>query len=156
MSRKNIALEFRGGNSNDYTVADLKILAKRKNITGYSKLKKAELCEVLKIKPAPVNNLSHPSRNAVQLPNKGGSPRKTILVYKDCDYKNLVFPCKIKRGFFANKSDWDDYVKLKRLTFTKTRQNRADVIKLANIELKNEKESLKNKKKSTPKIKFAI
>ena len=34
----------------DYTVSDLKEMAKKKQITGYSKMKKNELCKALKLK----------------------------------------------------------------------------------------------------------
>lgn len=150
-------LDFRNGNANDYTVEELKTLAKRRGLTGYSKLRKAELCTLLKIPPAPISIFAKSPPKRVATP-------KTILVtstssnrsVRECDYKKLVFPCKLKRGYFADKSEWDEYVKLKRSTFTKTRQNRKEVVRLANIELSKEKELLKSKKKASPRVKFNV
>lgn len=147
-------LDFRDGTAKDYTVAELKTLAKRRHLSGYSKLRKSELCELLKIPPDDVNIFS---KIAPKITPKNTLPNyRDIRRVRDCDYKKVVFPCKLKGGYFADKSEWDEYVKLKRLTFTKTRQNRNEVVRLANIELIKEKELLKSKKKASPRVKFNV
>jgi hypothetical protein len=47
-----------------------------------------------------------------------------------------------------------EYVKLKRATHVKNSRNRNDAVKLANIELEKEKESLKEKKTPVKKVRF--
>lgn len=151
----------------EYTVLELKAFAKTRNIAGYSKMKKAELCEVLNIKIRPPST-QRETQNEVELPKKPmkqlapivlvTSSKKnpvTVTAYiKPCDVKNLVFPCTIKQGVFVDKEDWVEYQKLKQKTRSLTRVDRVEYAKKANVELEIEKKALKAKKPHTQRVRF--
>jgi len=176
----------------NYTVIELKQMAKAKPITGYSKMKKAELCESLNIKNRP--QLQHPipilskrqmvsfepivlfDSNKKRTTSKKTSPKNptdklipveistggkktpvTMIAYmKPCDFKNLVFPCTIKKGVFVDKNDLIEYQKMKEVGRMPDRMNRAEHARLANIEAKIESEMLKSKKPHTSRVRFDL
>lgn len=135
----------RGANSTEYTVVELKALAKSKNYKGYSKMTKEELCNLLNIRYVE-------SFNAHLKSLKASKPKKGILV--PCNSRNPSYPCKLKRGIFKDQQEWDEYIKLKRATRVKNPLNRSDAVKLANIELAKQKDILKDKKTPVKRVRF--
>lgn len=150
----------------EYTVVELKALAKTKKIKGFSKMKKSELCEALGIKTRPEIRTVVTALPKTQKPMKQLAPivlvtsskknHVTVTAYiKPCDVKNLVFPCTIKQGVFVDKEDWVEYQKLKQKTRSLTRVDRTEYAKKANVELEIEQKALKSKKPHTQKVRFA-
>lgn len=156
-----------------YTVVELKAIAKNEKVVGYSKMRKAELCEVLKIKVPAMADLTQypvlittqskqlsPTRRKTSTtqisPSKKSSPRKTEqIVTKPCIKSNMTFPCKLKYATFVNEKDWNNYMKMKKLTENNTTISREEKIKIANADLEKEKRKLAKKTRSKPRVRFS-
>jgi hypothetical protein len=139
---------IRGAKSTEYTVVELKALAKSKNITGYSKMNKEPLCKALGI------NYVQTAMSIIKNANKVSKDNHRKGILNKCDSARPVYPCSLKRAVFKSEEEWMEYVKLKRATHVKNSRNRKDAVKLANIELEKEKESLKEKKTPVKKVRF--
>lgn len=150
-----------------YTVFELKIMAKQQNISGFSKMRKAELCEALHLENLkPVTALKAPPKNKIYSPViiESSKPKiipnsKTQNKKTPCTKNNLVFPCYVKNGYFEDQRDWDEYQNLRTSRNYSNKYNainRFDRAKKANEELIEEKSILKNKTRVPRKVRFNI